>query len=89
MDVAIQAFHSEDPSKEESSRYDLEDEEDGVEENYTSPKAVGHNIYILAHQLSQHNRELADQLKPRGTDLFGDQALEYYHKHTASIEVSR
>ncbi|NP_001191618.1 inositol trisphosphate receptor [Aplysia californica] len=89
MDVAIQAFHSEDPGKEDGARYDLEDEDDGVEENYTSPKAVGHNIYILAHQLSQHNKELADLLRPGGNDLFGDQALEYYHKHTAQIEIVR
>ena len=26
-------------------------------------------------------------LRPGGYDLFGDQALEYYHKHTAQIEV--
>ncbi|XP_059161303.1 inositol 1,4,5-trisphosphate receptor type 1-like isoform X4 [Physella acuta] len=89
MDIAIQAFHSEDPGKDETARYDMDDEDDNVEENNTSPKAVGHNIYILAHQLSQHNKELSDLLRPGGYDLFGDQALEYYHKHTAQIEIVR
>uniref|UniRef100_A0AAG5DBZ0 Inositol 1,4,5-trisphosphate receptor n=1 Tax=Anopheles atroparvus TaxID=41427 RepID=A0AAG5DBZ0_ANOAO len=28
-----------------------------------SPKEVGHNIYILCHQLAQHNKELAGLLK--------------------------
>ncbi|KAH9503750.1 Inositol 1,4,5-trisphosphate receptor type 1 [Bulinus truncatus] len=78
MDIAIQAFHSEDPGKDESARYDFDDEDDNIEENNTSPKA-----------LSQHNRELSDLLRPGGYDLFGDQALEYYHKHTAQIEIVR
>ena len=38
-------------------------------------------------QLSQHNKELANLLKPCG-DLYGDQALEFYAKHTAQIEVN-
>lgn len=38
-------------------------------------------------QLSQHNKELSNLLKPCG-DLYGDQALEFYAKHTAQIEVS-
>ncbi|BFZ08220.1 hypothetical protein BsWGS_11262 [Bradybaena similaris] len=89
IDIAIQAFHSEDPGKDDATHYDLDDEDDGIEENNASPKAVGHNIYILAHQLSQHNRELSDMLRPGGSDLFGDQALEYYHNHTAQIEIVR
>jgi hypothetical protein len=28
------------------------------------PKEVGHNIYILAHQLSRHNEELSSLLNP-------------------------
>lgn len=51
MDIAIQAFHSEDTGKDDTVHYDLDDEDDGIEENNTSPKAVGHNIYILAHQV--------------------------------------
>lgn len=29
-----------------------------------SPREVGHNIYILCHQLAQHNKELSALLKP-------------------------
>ncbi|KAH3893899.1 hypothetical protein DPMN_018051 [Dreissena polymorpha] len=74
VDVAKGAFQSE----------DAVDEED--EDKEASPKAVGHNIFILAKQLSQHNKDLAALLKPCG-DLYGDQALEFYAKHTAQIEV--
>ncbi|KAK6175051.1 hypothetical protein SNE40_013589 [Patella caerulea] len=80
VDVAKQAFHSEDA---------VEDDEEDDEEREASPKAVGHNIFILAHQLSQHNKELSELLKPSGTDLYGDQALEFYAKHTAQIEIAR
>ncbi|XP_070192864.1 inositol 1,4,5-trisphosphate-gated calcium channel ITPR1-like isoform X2 [Littorina saxatilis] len=80
VDVAKQAFHSEDT---------VEDDEDEEEEREASPKAVGHNIFILAHQLSQHNKILAELLKPSGTDLYGDQALEFYTRHTAQIEIVR
>ena len=52
-----------------------------------SPRAVGHNIYILAHQLAKHNRELAQALRP-DQSLSGSEALEYYKEHTAQIEVS-
>lgn len=52
------------------------------------PKEVGHNIYILAHQLSRHNEELAillnaDNCKDEQTKA----ALLYYKQHTAQIEV--
>ncbi|XP_064604842.1 inositol 1,4,5-trisphosphate receptor-like isoform X2 [Liolophura sinensis] len=80
VDVAKQAFHSEDTEEED------EGEEDSEE---ASPKAVGHNIYILAHQLAQHNRDLAELLKPSGGDSYGDQALRFYAKHTAQIEIVR
>lgn len=51
-----------------------------------SPRAVGHNIYILAHQLAKHNRDLAQALRP-DQSLGGTEALQYYKKHTAQIEV--
>ncbi|KAL4226234.1 Inositol 1 [Mactra antiquata] len=76
VDVAKRAFQSEDAVEEED------------EDREASPKAVGHNIFILAKQLSQHNKELANLLKPCG-DLYGDQALEFYAKHTAQIEIVR
>ena len=41
VDVAKQAFHSE----------DVGEDENGDEEREASPKAVGHNIFILAHQV--------------------------------------
>ncbi|XP_076468931.1 inositol 1,4,5-trisphosphate-gated calcium channel ITPR1-like isoform X4 [Babylonia areolata] len=80
VDVAKHAFHQEDT---------VEDDEEEEEEREASPKAVGHNIFILAHQLSQHNKVLAELLKPSGTDLYGDQALEFYKRHTAQIEIVR
>uniref|UniRef100_A0A8C7CKH3 Inositol 1,4,5-trisphosphate receptor n=1 Tax=Oncorhynchus kisutch TaxID=8019 RepID=A0A8C7CKH3_ONCKI len=57
----------------------------GEEEHAASPQNVGHNIYILAHQLARHNKELQALLKTYGE---GDEALEFYAKHTAQIEVS-
>jgi len=51
-----------------------------------SPRAVGHNIYILAHQLAKHNNSLAQALRPDNS-LSGTEALQYYKKHTAQIEV--
>ncbi|XP_076870700.1 inositol 1,4,5-trisphosphate-gated calcium channel ITPR1 isoform X1 [Brachyhypopomus gauderio] len=64
---------------------DFDDDEENAEEHAASPRNVGHNIYILAHQLSRHNKELQLLLKPRGED----QALEFYTKHTAQIEIVR
>ncbi|XP_067860775.1 inositol 1,4,5-trisphosphate-gated calcium channel ITPR2 isoform X2 [Heptranchias perlo] len=59
-------------------------------EGHISPKDVGHNIYILAHQLSQHNKVLQQKLKP-GSDPQdeGDEALRHYAIHTAQIEIVR
>lgn len=51
---------------------------------------VGHNIYILCHQLAQHNKELATMLKPseqNNADPKINKALQYYATHTAQIEV--
>ncbi|XP_045712698.1 inositol 1,4,5-trisphosphate receptor type 1 isoform X3 [Phyllostomus hastatus] len=66
------------------------DEEDGGngEDGAASPRNVGHNIYILAHQLARHNKELQSMLKPGG-QTEGDEALEFYAKHTAQIEIVR
>ncbi|KAK7916382.1 hypothetical protein WMY93_012143 [Mugilogobius chulae] len=63
--------------------------EDAEEEHSASPRNVGHNIYILAHQLARHNKELQAMLKPGGTYGEGDEALEFYAKHTAQIEIVR
>ncbi|XP_072540573.1 inositol 1,4,5-trisphosphate-gated calcium channel ITPR1 isoform X2 [Salminus brasiliensis] len=64
---------------------DFDDDEENGEDHAASPRNVGHNIYILAHQLSRHNKELQLLLKPSGED----QALECYTKHTAQIEIVR
>ncbi|KAJ8361136.1 hypothetical protein SKAU_G00176610 [Synaphobranchus kaupii] len=66
-----------------------EEDEEGQEEHSASPRNVGHNIYILAHQLARHNKELQGMLKPGGTYGEGDEALEFYAKHTAQIEIVR
>ena len=65
VDAAVKAYH-EDPSPEEEEEEEKEsvddDEEDEMEKDKNDdndevkPKDVGHNIYILAHQLSQHNK---------------------------------
>merc|ERR1712176_1372358 len=53
---------------------------------------AGHNIYILAYQLSEYNKELA-HLLCRGfineASRLSDPALDYYSKRTAQIEVVR
>lgn len=43
---------------------------------------------MLSFQLARHNKELQAMLKPGGTYGEGDEALEFYAKHTAQIEVS-
>lgn len=54
------------------------------------PKDVGHNIYILAHQLARHKKDLQQNLKP-GPDpnIEGEDALTYFANHTAQIEIVR
>uniref|UniRef100_A0A8C2FYQ5 Inositol 1,4,5-trisphosphate receptor n=1 Tax=Cyprinus carpio TaxID=7962 RepID=A0A8C2FYQ5_CYPCA len=54
------------------------------------PKDVGHNIFILAHQLARHRKNLQQSLKP-GPDptIEGEAALLYYANHTAQIEIVR
>lgn len=79
VDVCKQAYNQE----------DLEDEN----ECEVSCRDVGHNIYILAHQLSQQNKEMASLLKPTPPSILeeplSEGALEYYAKHTAQIEIVR
>jgi inositol 1,4,5-triphosphate receptor type 1 len=84
VDVACRAFHQE-------TAEDDEEVDDGSVEDAVSPKEVGHNIYILCHQLAQHNKELAALLKPVdfGSDPKIQKALVYYATHTAQIEIVR
>ncbi|XP_060734023.1 inositol 1,4,5-trisphosphate receptor type 2 isoform X1 [Tachysurus vachellii] len=72
----------------------VESEEDrDLPGDVISPKDVGHNIYILAHQLARHRKVLQQSLKP-GLDPDDErrereEALPYYAKHTAQIEIVR
>ncbi|KAK2918004.1 inositol 1,4,5-trisphosphate-gated calcium channel ITPR2 [Channa argus] len=72
-----------------------EEDEDGVGDQI-KPRDVGHNIYILAHQLARHNKILQQSLTPGSglrsgvdPDNEGDDALSYYANHTAQIEIVR
>ncbi|XP_054006483.1 inositol 1,4,5-trisphosphate receptor isoform X11 [Hylaeus anthracinus] len=87
VDVACSAFHQESLDDDGDVDDSSTDGEEGV-----SPKEVGHNIYILCHQLAQHNKELASMLKPseqNNADPKINKALQYYATHTAQIEIVR
>ncbi|KAG7206265.1 hypothetical protein KM043_003649 [Ampulex compressa] len=87
VDVACRAFHQESLDDDGDIDDSSTDGEEGV-----SPKEVGHNIYILCHQLAQHNKELATMLKPsdqNNADPKINKALQYYATHTAQIEIVR
>ncbi|XP_046984326.1 inositol 1,4,5-trisphosphate receptor [Schistocerca americana] len=88
VEVACRAYHQE--------SLDEDDDDDGEDTSTegsdgVSPREVGHNIYILCHQLAQHNKELAALLKPQdsNSDPKMNQALEYYANHTSQIEIVR
>ncbi|XP_071862956.1 inositol 1,4,5-trisphosphate receptor-like isoform X6 [Bombus fervidus] len=87
VDVACRAFHQESLDDDGDVDDSSIDGEEGV-----SPKEVGHNIYILCHQLAQHNKELSSMLKPseqNNADPKINKALQYYATHTAQIEIVR
>ncbi|XP_031782791.1 inositol 1,4,5-trisphosphate receptor isoform X4 [Nasonia vitripennis] len=87
VDVACTAFHQESLDDDADADDSSNDGDDAV-----SPKEVGHNIYILCHQLAQHNKELASLLKPSeqsSADPKTNKALQYYATHTAQIEIVR
>lgn len=91
IDAACNAFHQSETNVDELDSQ--QDEEEGNEEDDSvCPKEVGHNIYILCHQLAQHNKELALLLKGSNEGNLGDektnQALSFYQSHTAQIEVN-
>uniref|UniRef100_A0A671XFD0 Inositol 1,4,5-trisphosphate receptor n=1 Tax=Sparus aurata TaxID=8175 RepID=A0A671XFD0_SPAAU len=70
-----------------------EEDEDSVGDQI-KPRDVGHNIYILAHQLARHNKILQQSLRPGSgsgvdPDHEKDDALHYYANHTAQIEIVR
>ncbi|XP_038054419.1 inositol 1,4,5-trisphosphate receptor isoform X2 [Patiria miniata] len=85
VDVIKQAYQQEDLERDDDDELIIEEDDEAI-----SPREVGHNIYILAHQLAHHNKELASLLKPTGPNSeYTDRALEYYFKHTAQIEIVR
>ncbi|XP_058054159.1 inositol 1,4,5-trisphosphate receptor [Anopheles bellator] len=93
VDVACRAYHQDENIL--ILRHDLGDDGHDDDDVGVSPKEVGHNIYILCHQLAQHNKELAGLLKidsystatPANSKT--NQALLYYQTHTAQIEIVR
>ncbi|XP_047540600.1 inositol 1,4,5-trisphosphate receptor isoform X2 [Vanessa atalanta] len=82
VDVACSAFHQENSMDPDS------DSEDDAPVQGVSPKEVGHNIYILCHQLAAHNKELAALVRASPAGLAAP-ALQYYRTHTAQIEIVR
>ncbi|XP_063389990.1 inositol 1,4,5-trisphosphate receptor [Cydia fagiglandana] len=84
VDVACSAFHQEHAPDADS------DSEDDAPVQGVSPKEVGHNIYILCHQLAGHNKELAALVRAAPGAAHQHQlALQYYRTHTAQIEIVR
>ncbi|CAJ0918564.1 unnamed protein product, partial [Mesorhabditis belari] len=61
------------------------------ESTIVNPKEVGHNIYILAHQLARHSDELEHWLDPEDEHKSDEnrEALRFYKDHTAQIEIVR
>lgn len=80
VDMACKAFHQE----------SMDDENEDGEEAVSS-RLVGHNIYILCHQLAIYNKEIGFMLKPQPDtmDVKTVEALMFYGSHTAQIEVNR
>ena len=57
---------------------------DAESDEENSPSVVGHNVYILAYQLSQHKKELKVALDKAGKQ---EGAIQHYAENTAQIEV--
>jgi len=85
VDVACKLYHQDTLEDE-----DKEDADNETEET-VSPKTVGHNIYILIHQLALNNHDIKALLSTSidSTDPKVTEALTYYRGNTAQIEVVR
>ncbi|XP_023342605.1 inositol 1,4,5-trisphosphate receptor, partial [Eurytemora carolleeae] len=83
IEVACKAYHQD--------SLDEDEDDPGDPENGVSPKVVGHNIYILCHQLALYNKEISALLQPTQDmmDMKMVEALGFYSTHTAQIEVVR
>uniref|UniRef100_A0A8C2U7V4 Inositol 1,4,5-trisphosphate receptor n=1 Tax=Coturnix japonica TaxID=93934 RepID=A0A8C2U7V4_COTJA len=65
-------------------------QEEECENAEVSPREVGHNIYILALQLSLNNKQLTQMLKSTApVQEEEEDPLAYYEKHTSQIEIVR
>ena len=81
IEVACKLYHQD--TLEDDNEDDINEVEDTV-----SPKTVGHNIYILCHQLALYNKDISVLLQPHETmETKTVEALHFYSSHTAQIEV--
>uniref|UniRef100_H0XR47 Inositol 1,4,5-trisphosphate receptor n=1 Tax=Otolemur garnettii TaxID=30611 RepID=H0XR47_OTOGA len=65
-------------------------QEEEHENSEVSPREVGHNIYILALQLSLNNKQLSQMLKSSAPAQEEEEdPLAYYENHTSQIEIVR
>ena len=83
IEVACKLYHQD--TLEEDGDDDMNEVEDSV-----SPKTVGHNIYILCHQLALYNKDISALLQANIDTMEHKtvEALHFYSSHTAQIEVS-
>ncbi|XP_071518112.1 inositol 1,4,5-trisphosphate receptor [Panulirus ornatus] len=82
LDVVCNLYHQESMDDDEFFE-DGSSDDDGV-----SPKEVGHNIYILCHQLAKHHKGLEELLSKSGNEKLS-KALTHYRENTAQIEIVR
>lgn len=88
IEVACKAYHQEILDEDGDDEDNNTDEQDDT----VSPKVVGHNIYILCHQLALYNKEIGSLMRPgpnEAVDPKVAEALGFYSSHTAQIEVVR
>lgn len=83
LDVVSSLYHQESVDDDEFFEEGASDSDDGV-----SPREVGHNIYILCHQLAKHHKGLEEQLTKSSSDKLS-KALSHYRDNTAQIEIVR
>ncbi|XP_069940179.1 inositol 1,4,5-trisphosphate receptor isoform X5 [Cherax quadricarinatus] len=83
LDMVCNLYHQESMDEDEFFEEGSPDGDDGV-----SPKEVGHNIYILCHQLAKHHKELEELLSKSGNEKHS-KALTHYRENTAQIEIVR
>ncbi|XP_045110773.1 inositol 1,4,5-trisphosphate receptor-like isoform X11 [Portunus trituberculatus] len=83
LDVVSSLYHQESVDDDEFFEEGASDSDDGV-----SPREVGHNIYILCHQLAKHHKGLEEQLNKNNNEKL-TKALSHYRDNTAQIEIVR